>query len=154
MNLKIDNFSNNNNWVNLLSDHEYRHLVQREVGYTSFFNRAVHYLFGQGVSSLLTRSSMPNWYWEGDAVDIETRVGDFGRGRIPKFNLITRMNKQSGVKLKYNRQTLGSFKYKTPNEYEVGYLMVNSLWMEIISSTNNSNVSARITSLDIIILKT
>ena len=120
-------FIHNNNWVNLLSDHEYRHLVQREVGYTSFFNRAVHYLFGQGVSSLLTRSSMPNWYWEGDAVDIETRVGDFGRGRIPKFNLITRMNKQSGVKLKYNRQTLGSFKYKTPNEYEVGYLMVKYL---------------------------
>ena len=33
-------FIHNNNWVNLLSDHEYRHLVQREVGYTSFFNRA------------------------------------------------------------------------------------------------------------------
>ena len=120
-------FIHNNNWVNLLSDHEYRHLVQREVGYSSFFNRVVHYLFGQGVSSLLTRSSMPNWYWEGDAVDIETRVGDFGRGRIPKFNLTTRTNKLSGVKLKYNRQILGSFKYKTPNEYETGYLMVKYL---------------------------
>ena len=120
-------FIHNNNWVNLLSDHEYRHLVQREVGYSSFFNRAVHYLFGQGVSSLLTRSSMPNWYWEGDAVDIETRVGDFGRGRIPKFNLTTRTNKLSGIKLKYNRQILGSFKHKTPNEYETGYLMVKYL---------------------------
>ena len=120
-------FIHNNNWVNLLSDHEYRHLVQREVGHTSGFNKFVYVLFGEGLSSLLTRSSMPNWYWEGDAVDVETRVGNFGRGRIPKFNLITRMNKQSGVKLKYNRQTLGSFKYKTPNEYETGYLMIKHL---------------------------
>ena len=120
-------FIHNNNWSDLLSIHEFRHLVQRELGHNTGFNRFVHTVFGEGLSSLLTRSSLPNWYWEGDAVDIETRESNFGRGRIPKFNLTTRNNLLSQNKIKYDRQILGTFRYKTPNEYEHGYLMVKYL---------------------------
>ena len=120
-------FLHNNNWIDLLSAHEYRHLVQREVGYNSFFNKVVHYLFGENLSSMLTRSSAPMWYWEGDAVDIETRTGNYGRGKIPNFTLTTQMNLLSENKIKYDRQTLGSYRFKAPNEYESGYIMIKYL---------------------------
>ena len=140
-------FLHNNNWIDLLSAHEYRHLVQREVGYNSFFNKVVFYLFGEGLSSMLTRSSAPNWYWEGDAVNLETRIGDFGRGRIPHFTLTTQTNLLDKNKLKYDRQTLGSLKIKTPNEYETGYLMVkylkdnfgDSVYNKIIKKAHNQS---------------
>ena len=32
-------FLHNNNWIDLLATHEYRHLVQREVGYNNTFNK-------------------------------------------------------------------------------------------------------------------
>lgn len=120
-------FLHNNNWIDLLATHEYRHLVQREVGYNSTFNKIVHYLFGESLSSMLGRSTAPNWYWEGDAVYKETTIDKFGRGRIPKFTLTSQMNLDSNHKIKYERQTLGSYKLKTPNEYETGYLMVKYL---------------------------
>lgn len=120
-------FLHNNNWIDLLSVHEYRHLVQREIGHNNLFNKVVFYLFGENLSSMLTRSSTPNWYWEGDAVYTETSIGNYGRGRIPRFLLTTQMNVMSKNKIKYERQTLGSFKFKTPNEYESGYLMVKYL---------------------------
>ena len=55
-------------------------------------NKVVFYLFGEGLSSMLTRSSAPSWYWEGDAVNLETQIGNFGRGRIPHFTLTTQTN--------------------------------------------------------------
>ena len=48
----------------------------------------VHYFFGESQSSLISRSTAPNWYWEGDAVYLETTIGDYGRGRIPRFQKI------------------------------------------------------------------
>ena len=50
-------------------------------------------------------------------------------------------------KIKYERQTLGSFKYKTPNEYETGYLMVkhlnnsygNDVFNEIVKKANRQS---------------
>ena len=53
----------------------------------------------------------------------ETTKSNFGRGRIPRFVLTTQMNVLSKSKIKYERQTLGSFKYKTPNEYETDLLI-------------------------------
>ena len=120
-------FLHNNNWIDLLSIHEYRHMVQREIGHNNFFNKVVFYLFGEGLSSMLTRSSAPNWYWEGDAVYTETTKSNYGRGRIPRFILTTQMNVLSKNKINYERQTLGSFKFKSPNEYETGYLMTKHI---------------------------
>ena len=120
-------FLHNNNWIDLLSTHEYRHLVQKEIAFRKPFNKMVYVLFGELAFSSVSRATMPLWYWEGDAVDIETRNSTFGRGRIPYFNLISRNNLISGKKIKLNTQLLGSFKTKTPNIYESGYLMVKYL---------------------------
>ncbi len=120
-------FLHNNNWVDLLSTHEYRHLVQKEIAFRKPFNKIVYVLFGELAFSSVSRATMPLWYWEGDAVDIETRNSTFGRGRIPYFNLISRNNLMGGKKIKLNTQLLGSFKTKTPNIYESGYLMVKYL---------------------------
>ena len=120
-------FLHNNNWIDLLVNHEYRHIVQRELAYNEPFNRTIHYLFGQSFASAFSRSTMPIWYWEGDAVDFETRESNYGRGRIPRFTLTSKMNVLSGNKLKYDKQILGSFKDKTPTLYESGYLMVKYL---------------------------
>ena len=120
-------FLHNNNWIDLLVNHEYRHLVQRELAYNNKFNKAVHFLFGQSLAGSLAKSTMPVWYWEGDAVDYETREGNFGRGKIPKFTLTSKMNKSFNSNLNYDKQILGSYKSKTPNVYESGYLMVKYL---------------------------
>ncbi len=120
-------FLHNNNWVDLLSTHEYRHLVQKEIAFRKPFNKMIYVLFGELAFSSVSRATMPLWYWEGDAVDIETRNSTFGRGRIPYFNLISRNNLMGGKKIKLNTQLLGSFKTKTPNIYESGYLMVKYL---------------------------
>ncbi len=119
-------FLHNNNWIDLLVNHEYRHLVQRELAYNNKFNKIVHFLFGQSTASALSRFTMPTWYWEGDAVDYETREGGFGRGKIPKFTLTSKMNKAFN-NVKYDKQILGSYKNNTPNVYESGYLMVKYL---------------------------
>ena len=120
-------FLHNNNWIDLLSTHEYRHLVQKEIAFRKPFNKIVYVLFGELAFSSVSRATMPLWYWEGDAVDIETRNSNFGRGRIPYFNLISRNNLIDGRKINFNTQLLGSFKTKTPNIYESGYLMVKYL---------------------------
>jgi hypothetical protein len=120
-------FLHNNNWIDLLSTHEYRHLVQKEIAFRKPFNKMVYVLFGELAFSSVSRATMPLWYWEGDAVDVETRNSTFGRGRIPYFNLISRNNLMGGKKIKLNTQLLGSFKTKTPNIYESGYLMVKYL---------------------------
>ena len=62
----------------------------------------------------------------GDAVDFETEKADMVR-RIPKFTLTSKMNKSFNNNLKYDKQILGSYKNKTPNVYESGYLMVKYL---------------------------
>lgn len=124
---ELSHFLHNNNWINLLARHEYRHFVQKEIAFNKPFNKIAYWLFGDLVFSNLSRASLPNWYWEGDAVDIETRNSNYGRGRIPFFYLNSKNNLLDGRKIKYNRQVLGSFKMKTPNEYESGYLMVKYL---------------------------
>tara|TARA_B110000438_G_C15821428_1_gene654641 strand:- start:41 stop:2965 length:2925 start_codon:yes stop_codon:yes gene_type:complete len=124
---ELSHFLHNNNWISLLAMHEYRHFVQREIAFNKPFHKMAYWLFGDLVFSTLSRASLPNWYWEGDAVDVETRNSNYGRGRVPFFYLNSKNNLLDGRKIKYDRQVLGSYKMKTPNEYESGYLMVKYL---------------------------
>ena len=75
----------------------------------------------------LGSAATPFWFWEGDAVDIESRLTNYGRGREPNFTRISRTNINSFGLFNYYKQTLGSYKYKTPNEYESGYIMTRYL---------------------------
>ena len=119
-------FVGNNDWLNLLASHEYRHIVQFQNSITGF-NKVVYTLFGQQFLAGLDFAAVPNWFWEGDAVATETAFTHSGRGRIPNFDLLFRTNLLEGRNFNYNKQYLRSYKHNIPNHYVLGYEMVSYL---------------------------
>jgi hypothetical protein len=112
------------NWAEGLAIHEYRHVEQ----YNNFrrgFTNAFFYLFGEEGWLVGINASIPDWFFEGDAVYNETIVSNQGRGRIPfflnQYKSLWLYNKHySWMKLR-NR----SFKDYVPDHYALGYLLVN-----------------------------
>ncbi len=120
------NFTGNNDWLNLLMSHEYRHVVQFQQSITGF-NKLVYGVFGQQVVAGLAFVAAPQWFWEGDAVATETAFTHSGRGRIPNFDLVFRTNFLEGRTFNYHKQYLRSYKHNIPNHYVLGYHMVSYL---------------------------
>ena len=120
------NFAGNNDWLNLLASHEYRHMVQFQRSITGF-NKVIYYLFGQQALAGMAFAAAPQWFWEGDAVATETAFTSSGRGRIPNFDLLFRTNLMEGRTFNYNKQYLRSYKNNIPNHYVLGYNMVSYL---------------------------
>ncbi|HET9056082.1 MAG TPA: hypothetical protein VFN30_04465 [Chitinophagaceae bacterium] len=119
-----DNFSLGSlPWTDNLTIHEYRHIQQ----YNNF-NRGLTKVFGffggeQG-RALANAITVPDWFFEGDAVFQETLVSQQGRGRMPsflnEFKSIWQQNKNySWMKLRN-----GSLKDLVPNHYPLGYQLV------------------------------
>lgn len=71
-------------WVDQLAIHEYRH-VQQYNNFNVGLSKGLHVLFGEGGQALGNDLSVPNWFFEGDAVYNETLVSKQGRGRLPFF---------------------------------------------------------------------
>ena len=134
------NFLGNNDWLNLLASHEYRHMVQFQHA-TRGFNRAFYYLFGANVLAGMSYVAAPQWFWEGDAVATETAFTQSGRGRIPNFDLLFRTNLQEGRTFNYHKQYLRSYKNNIPDHYVLGYNMVSYLRKK----TNNPKIWENIT---------
>lgn len=110
-------------WTDQLTLHEFRHLQQY-----SNFNKGLAKVFrvflGQQGQALANALTVPDWFFEGDAVLQETFMSQQGRGRMPAFfngyRSIWEMNKHySWMKLRN-----GSLKDYVPNHYQLGYLMV------------------------------
>lgn len=120
------NFLGTNDWLNLLAVHEYRHVVQFENAITGF-NKAFYYVFGPATTAAMANIAVPSWFWEGDAVAIETGVTGSGRGRIPNFNMNFRTNLLEGRTFNYDKQYLRSYKHFIPDHYVLGYHMVSYL---------------------------
>lgn len=120
------NFIGNNDWLTLLSSHEYRHIVQFQKSKVGF-NKAIYFLFGQLTQAGMAFVAVPQWFWEGDAVATETAFTHSGRGRIPEFDLLLRTNFLEGRKFSYNKQYLRSYKDNVPDHYVLGYHMVSYL---------------------------
>jgi len=120
------NFGGTNDWLDLLAVHEYRHIAQYQHALRGF-NRLFYYLFGANGFGAMANAAAPNWFWEGDAVAIETAVTPSGRGRIPNFSLLFRTNLLEGRKFNYHKQLLQSYKHEIPNHYVLGYHMVSYL---------------------------
>ncbi len=120
------NFVGNNDWLSLLSSHEYRHMVQFQRSITGL-NKLVYYVFGQQALAGFSFAAAPQWFWEGDAVATETAFSHGGRGRIPNFDLVFRTNIQEGRVFNYEKQYLRSYKHNIPNHYVLGYNMVSYL---------------------------
>lgn len=111
-------------WGDQLALHEYRHAQQ----FNNFHNGlsdVMYYLFGEEGFALAINASIPDWFYEGDAVYNETILSKQGRGRLPEFMneypSLWRANKNySWMKLRN-----GSFKDYVPSHYNLGYLFVN-----------------------------
>ena len=115
-------------WLDLLSVHEYRHVVQYEKALQGF-GKAVYTLFGNNALRAAT-FGIPDWFAEGDAVVTETVLSQSGRGRIPNFDIDYRANVLAGKRFSYNKSVGGSFRDNVPNHYVLGYLMATNLRRE------------------------
>src|SRR5450432_3698896 len=110
-------------WNQTLAIHEYRH-VQQYNNFCVGLSRAFYILFGQEGLALANSLSVPNWFFEGDAVYQETLVSQQGRGRLPLFltgyeALWISQKNYSWMKLRN-----GSYRDYTPDHYPLGYMLV------------------------------
>jgi hypothetical protein len=133
----------NNDWLDLLAVHEFRHVVQYDKALTGF-SRGMYYLFGNNGLSLVT-AAVPSWFWEGDAVGTETALTEGGRGRIPAFDVALRTQLLTRGPFSYSKAYLRSYKDFVPNHYVLGYFMTTYLkrhhgpeaWGRILTRTYN-----------------
>ncbi|EOR94952.1 hypothetical protein ADIARSV_1913 [Arcticibacter svalbardensis MN12-7] len=109
-------------WLNSLAVHEMRHVIQFDklTGKLNapFFEELALAIFG---------ITLPPWFYEGDAVGMETALTDAGRGRIPEWSNILRANTLSQRNFSYSKNYLGSLKDFTPGYYQLGYFMTSKL---------------------------
>jgi len=120
------NFQGTNDWLDLLAVHEFRHMVQFQRSSTGF-NKLVHVAFGPATLSAMAFAGAPLWFWEGDAVAVETAVTPSGRGNIPNFDMVFRTNLLEGRTFNYHKQYLRSYKHNIPDHYVLGYHLVSYL---------------------------
>lgn len=125
-------------WNDLLSIHEYRHAEQ----YSNFnigLSHAMRILFGENGEALANAASVPDWFFEGDAVYNETLLSEQGRGRLPLF-----LNGYKAMYLQqkhysYMKLRNGSYKDYVPDHYPLGYMLVaygrekygNNFWKDV-----------------------
>lgn len=109
-------------WEEQLALHEYRHVLQN-LNFRQGVSNIASYLAGQLGQAALTNIAVPNWFWEGDAVIMETALSPQGRGRLPAFFDGFRALTLDGKHYDYMKIRGGSYKDYVPNHYELGYLM-------------------------------
>lgn len=111
-------------WPQTLAVHEYRHAHQ----YSNFnkgVSKVASYLLGQEGQALFNSISIPDWFFEGDAVHAETIQTAQGRGRAPAFFNGFKSLWVDGRTYNWMKLRNGSLKDFVPNHYPLGYLLVN-----------------------------
>lgn len=111
-------------WSDQLAIHEYRHVEQ----YNNFRNglsKLMSVLFGQEGYALAINASVPDWFYEGDAVYSETVLSKQGRGRLPQFMNTYPALWNADKQYSWMKLRNGSLKDYVPNHYNLGYLLVN-----------------------------
>ncbi|HSC37748.1 MAG TPA: hypothetical protein VLD19_07755, partial [Chitinophagaceae bacterium] len=110
-------------WHDMLAIHEYRH-VQQYNNFNVGLSKAVRWIFGQYGQELANAATIPNWFYEGDAVFQETLVSRQGRGRLPFFFNDYRSLWLAGKNYSWQKLRSGSLRDFTPDHYRLGYMMV------------------------------
>ena len=122
--------ADNQEWLPNLALHELRHVAQFDklTGKLKapFFEQLAFALYGL---------NLPAWYFEGDAVQVETFYSNGGRGRLPSWEMPLRANILSGKSYDFNKYVLGSFKDNIPSYYTIGFFMSSYL-------TNHQGIDA------------
>jgi hypothetical protein len=111
-------------WTDQLALHEYRH-VQQFNNFHQGLSKLMSRLFGQEGYALAINASIPDWFYEGDAVLNETLLTKQGRGRLPYFMNAFPALWQAGKQYSWMKLRNGSMKDYVPDHYRLGYLMVN-----------------------------
>lgn len=127
-----------NNWADQLAIHEFRH-AQQFSNYNIGLSKVGSILAGQYGQAIANSISIPNWFWEGDAIWNETIHTQQGRGRLPFFFNPFKSLDQSGRTYDWLKLRNGSLKDFVPNHYHLGYLLVaygrekygDSIWNNI-----------------------
>ncbi len=125
-------------WHKTLALHEYRH-VQQNNNFRNGLTRVFYYVFGQEGQALASNLSIPDWFWEGDAVYQETLMSNQGRGRIPYFFNDYRSIWAAGKNYSWMKLRNGSYRDMTPDHYRLGYMLVaygrekygDSIWAKV-----------------------
>ena len=112
------------NWIDLLSIHEYRHALQY-MNFNSGWFRVASLFFGQNALGAMMNLTVPDWFFEGDAVVTETALTEQGRGRLPAFFKEYRAIWQEEDPFGYEKARNGSYNDLVPDHYRLGYLLCN-----------------------------
>ncbi|MBK6938278.1 MAG: hypothetical protein IPH18_16535 [Chitinophagaceae bacterium] len=111
-------------WTDQLALHEYRH-VQQFNNFNNGLSRFTKTIFGEDGYAVAINASIPDWFYEGDAVYAETVLSKQGRGRLPSFMNAYPALWNAGKKYSWMKLRNGSLKDYVPNHYNLGYLLVN-----------------------------
>ncbi len=111
------------NWADNLSIHEFRH-VQQYSNFNNGLSKKLSYLLGEEGQDLGNAASIPNWFFEGDAVYNETTLSHQGRGRLPAFFANYRSIFDLGKHYTYMQLRNGSYQHLIPDHYPLGYMLV------------------------------
>lgn len=111
-------------WSEYLAVHEYRH-VQQYNNFNNGLTKAFNFFLGQEGRAVANGLTVPEWFFEGDAVHAESALTPQGRGRLPLF--YSGYNSLWGARKNYSLPKLlnGSLKHYVPNHYQLGYLVTN-----------------------------
>ena len=112
-----DNFREGSiSWADQLALHEYRH-VQQFNNFRYGLSNLMYYLFGEEGFALAINASIPDWFYEGDAVYQETVLTNQGRGRLSQFLNAYPSLWQAGKNYSWMKLRNGSLKDYVPNHY-------------------------------------
>ncbi len=108
-----------NDWMPLLVSHEMRHVHQNNAARQGLANW-VHGFFGSYGQAVYSNLLVPNWLWEGDAVETESRLNGMGRSSIPQFKLPLKAYLNMYGIPNYSKMMGKSYRQMVPNHYVFG----------------------------------
>lgn len=110
-------------WATNLAIHEFRH-VQQYSNFNKGLSKLAAFILGEEGQAVANAASIPDWFFEGDAVYTETQFTRQGRGSLPKFFSGYQSLNLSGRKYSYMKLRNGSLRDFVPDHYDLGYLLV------------------------------
>lgn len=133
-------------WADQLGVHEFRH-VQQYNNFNVGLSKVISTIFGQGGQAIANAMTVPDWFFEGDAVFNETQLSQQGRGRIPYFLNGYRALWSAGKDYSWMKLRNGSLIDYVPNHYPLGYMMVsygrekhgNAFWKDVTHDAASFN---------------
>lgn len=117
-------FVGNVDWLSLLCIHEFRHAAQYSIQYQSTPLWLKPLYFG---GNMIFAVGVPRFFSEGDAVSIETAFSKSGRGRLPGWEKIYKVNLLERESTTFAKVLFGSFQREMADMYHLGYYFVTHI---------------------------